>query len=70
MARVQAYSRHVAELLDAANGDAESAAARRACEVALEYFAIALAKAGRLYVNYQGSCHMSASFPLSSLLTL
>ncbi len=35
LARVKAYAKHVAELLDEAQGDATSAAANRACEVAL-----------------------------------
>lgn len=46
--RLEAYSLQVAELVDQADGDPSSAAGKRACELACEQLATALAKAGRL----------------------
>ncbi|KAK9862449.1 hypothetical protein WJX84_009248 [Apatococcus fuscideae] len=55
MERCKAYSRQINVLLDEANGDPSSAAAGRACELACENFAQAIAKAGRFPLKYNAS---------------
>ena len=46
--RLHVYSTQVAGLLDHANSNESCAAARRACELAAEFLATGIAKAGRV----------------------
>ena len=60
LSRLKAYAMHTSALLDEAEGDPDSAAAKRAQELACEVVAIIVAKAGRVCVS-RPSPSLSAS---------